>query len=112
MMAFNLMVFGITAVLILWLIQDPRNNTKIFLNIPSIAVLLFSMVVLGTNWSVYGPEFEAIRIFLGGIVAIPYVVAAGFAYFLRVYAYIWQISRDKMPKKHTIEDLLKSQSKR
>ena len=110
MIAFNLLIFTITLVLVIWILQDPENNTKMFLNIPSIAVLLYSLVVLGTDWSMFGDEFEAMRMFLAGIVAIPYVTAAGFAFFIRVYTYMWKMSRTstKRHRKISIEDLLRS----
>ena len=110
MVPFNLIVFGITLMIVLWLIQNPDENSKVFLNIPSIAVLMFALVVLSTDWSSFGPEFEAIRMFLAGLVAIPYVVASGFAFFLRVYAYMWYLATGKKRKKQkniTIESLLK-----
>lgn len=110
MIAFNAIIFAITLVLVLWILQDPDNNTKIFLNIPSIAILVYSLVVLGTDWSAFGPEFEVIRMFLAGTVAIPYVVASGFAFFIRVYTYIWKLSRGidiTKKRKVTIEDLIK-----
>ena len=111
MIAFNLLIFAITLVLIIWILSDPENTTKVFLNIPSIAVLMYSLVVSGTDWSAFGSEFEALRLFLAGIVAIPYVTAAGFAFFIRVYTYIWKISRgqeiQRKKKSISIEDLIK-----
>jgi len=88
MVPFNVVSFGVTFIIIMWILSDPENNTRMFLGIPSIAVLMFSYIVLGTNWAVFGQEFENLRLFFAGIVAIPYVVSSGAAFFIRVYSYM------------------------
>lgn len=111
---FSAVVFGITLVIVLWILSDPKENTKIFLGIPSLTILLFSLIVLGTDWSIFGHNFEQLRLFLAGIVAIPYVISSGFAFFLRVYAYMWELATRKQKTKKTkrggvsLEDLIKA----
>lgn len=89
---FGFFALAITLVIVLWEMSDPENNTKMFLGIPSQTVLIYSLVVLGTNWSVFGEPMEQLRIFIAGMVAIPYVVAGGFAFFYRVYTYMWHLA--------------------
>jgi len=108
---FALVSYGITAAIILWISSDPEENTKMFLSIPSIAILMFSYIVLGTSWAEFGAMMENLRIFFAGMVAIPYVTASGYAYLLRVYAYMWSktMKKQKRSKRNnelTIEKLL------
>lgn len=111
---FNLVSFGITFVIVVWILSDPENNTRMFLGIPSIAVLLFSLIVLSTDWTVFGKELDNLRVFFAGIVAIPYVVSSGAAFFLRVYSYIWMQAKsaknqNKGERKGIrVEDLLRA----
>jgi len=114
---FNIVSFSITFIIIMWILSDPENNTRMFLGIPSIAVLLFSYTVLSTDWTVFGQEFENLRLFFAGIVAIPYVVSSGAAFFIRVYSYMLsQATNSRKQKNRTntdgrlnIEDLLPKQ---
>lgn len=92
---FGLFALAITFVIVVWEMSDPENNTKMFLGIPSQTVLIYSLVVLGTNWSVFGEPMEQLRIFIAGMVAIPYVVAGGFAFFYRVYTYMWHLANQE-----------------
>ena len=103
---FSMVSYAITAAIVLWILSDPQNNTKMFISIPSIAVLTFSYIVLGTDWSAFGEPIESLRLFFAGMVAIPYVVSSGFAFFLRVYAYMWaQARKSKSRKKHGKKEL-------
>lgn len=95
---FGLFALAITLVIVLWELSDPENNTKMFLGIPSQTVLIYSLVVLGTNWSIFGEPMEQLRIFIAGMVAIPYVVAGGFAFFYRVYTYMWHLANQTQQK--------------
>lgn len=65
-----------------------------FLGIPSIAVLIFSYIVLGTDWTEFGRELDSLRMFFAGLVAIPYVISSGVAFFIRVYSYMLEKARE------------------